>query len=191
MRRILNLATLTGAASLLVAGIANAGAVSAQFGSGAFGLPWSAGKAAIEAKYPGGKWDTDEKGHPRYCAASRQSLLKLPAPHQSKQLCFLIGTDGTLASATAVMDASLPSLLAIVNRSRTTFGDFDAVVRDDNAIQSRSNAMLWTKDSPYVVMVKSANDGDGRPVLIEFTVADEANLHTAGAAKVDNRPAGK
>jgi hypothetical protein len=189
MRRILTPAALACAASLLAAGTANAGAVSTQFRSGAFGLPWNAGKGAIEAKYPGGKWDADDQGRARYCAASRQTLLKLPAPHQTRELCFLIGTDGTLASAAATMDPSLPTLLAVVNRSRTTFGDFDAVVRDDNAIQSRSNAMLWTKDAPYVVMVKSANDADGRPVLVSFTVADEANLHTAGAAKVDNRPA--
>jgi len=61
-----------------------------------------------------------------------------------------MGSDGTLASATARMDASLPALLAVVNRSRTVFGDFDAVRRDDAAIQSRSTAMLWTKDAPYV-----------------------------------------
>jgi hypothetical protein len=89
------------------------------------------------------------------------------------------------------MDASLPALLAVVNRSRTIFGDFDAVRRDDNAIQSRSTAMLWTKDSPYVVQVASSNDADGRPVEVTFTIADEQNMYTKGAAAVDNRPAAK
>jgi hypothetical protein len=191
MRRFVNLATLIGTLSLLAAGVASAGSVADQFRSGAFGLPWNAGKDSIQGKYPGGKWDTDDKGHARYCAASRQTLLKLPAPHETRELCFLIGTDGTLASATATMDATLPSLLAVVNRCRTTFGDFDSVVRDENAIQSRSTGMLWTSDSPYVVRVQSQNDADGRPVLVTFTVADEANLYTGGASKVSSRPVGK
>jgi len=191
MRRIPILACVTTAASLLCAGQANAGAVSNLYRGGVFNLPWSADKGAIQAQYPGGKWDQDDKGHDRYCAASRQTLLKLPPPHQSRTLCFLIGTDGTLASATAVMDASLPSLLAIVNRSRTTFGDFNAVVRDQQAIQSHSTAMLWTSDSPYVVRVLSENDSDGRPVAVTYTVADEANLYTGGASKVSNVPSSK
>ena len=191
MRQTAILATLSGVLFLLVADLANAGAVIAQFRGGAFGLPWNAGKTAIEAKYPGGKWDEDEKGHPRYCVASRQSLLKLPPPHQTQELCFLIGSDKTLASATAKLPASLPSLLAVVNRCRTTFGDFDSVVRDEQAIQSRSNAMLWTSDAPYVVQIESQNDADGSPILVSFTVADEANLYTEGAKKVSNRPAGK
>jgi hypothetical protein len=191
MRRSMVFAVLAGGMAAMTAGAALAGAVGDQFRTGAFGLPWSAGKSAIEAKYPGGKWDADSDGRARYCATSRQSLLKLPAPHQTRELCFIIGSDGTLGSATARMDASLPALLAVVNRSRTTFGDFDAVRRDENAIQSRSTAMLWTKDSPYVVQVASANDADGRPVEVTFTVADEQNMYTKGAAAVDNRPAAK
>ena len=191
MARFPALATLTAAVSLLAAGSTHASAVATQFAGGVFGLPWNAGKGAIQAKYPGGKWDTDDKGHERYCAPARQSLLKLPPPHQTKELCFLIGKDSTLASATAVMEASLPSLLAVVNRCRTTFGDFDAVVRDENAIQSRSNSMLWTRDAPYVVEVESQNDADGRPQVVTFTVADEANLLTEGAKKVSNRPDGQ
>ena len=115
----------------------DAGAVADQFRTGAFGLPWNAGKTAIQAKYPGGQWDKDAAGTDRYCAPSRQSLLGLPAQHQTRELCFLIGGDGTMASATARLDATLPSLLAVVNRSRTRFGDFDAVKRDEGAIQSR------------------------------------------------------
>ena len=136
---------------------------------GAFGLPWNAGKGAIEAKYPGGKWDEDDKGHARYCVASKQTLLKLPPPHQTKELCMLIGTDNTLASVTAVMEPSLQSLLAVVNRCRTTFGDFDAVVRDEAAIQSRSNGMLWTGDAPYVVRIESQNNEVGSPTRVTFT----------------------
>ena len=191
MRRSMVSAVLAGGMAAMTAGAALAGAVGDQFRAGAFGLPWSAGKSAIESKYPGGKWDADTDGRARYCAASRQTLLKLPAQHQTRELCFIIGSDGTLGSATARMDASLPALLAVVNRSRTTFGDFDAVRRDENAIQSRSTAMLWTKDRPYVVQVASANDADGRPVEVTFTVADEQNMYTKGAAAVDNRPAAK
>ena len=88
-------------------------------------------RRAMQAKYPGGTWDKDEQGHKRYCAASRQPLLKLPAQHQTRELCFLIGADGTMASATARLDATLPALLAVVNRTRTMFGDFDAVRRDE------------------------------------------------------------
>jgi hypothetical protein len=164
--------------------------VSEQFRGGAFGLPWNANKNAIQAKYPGGKWDKDQAGTERYCAPSRQPLLGLPAPHQTKELCFLIGGDGTMASATARMEPTLPALLAVVNRSRTRFGDFDAMKRDREAIQSRYSYMMWTKDSPLIVMVGSENDTDGRPNLVAFTVADEAALYTAGAEKVSNRPAG-
>lgn len=191
MRRLHILSCVTFCASLLCAAQASAGAVSDLYRGGAFGLPWSATKDAILAKYPGGKWEKDDNGHERYCAASRQTLLKLPPPHQSRELCFLVGSDGTLASATAVMDASLPSLLAIVNRCRTTFGDFDSVVRDQQAIQSRSTAMLWTRDNPYVVRVESENDPDGRPMVVTYTVADEAALYTGGAAKVSNIPGSK
>ncbi len=186
MRRFPILACIVSASSLLAAGYASAGAVSDIYRAGVFGLPWSADKNAIQAKYPGGKWDQDEAGHARYCAASRQNLLKLPAQYESKEMCFLIGKDGTLASATAVMDASLPALLAIVNRCRTTFGDYDAMVRDHEAIQSRYSGMLWTRDAPYLVRVYSENDADGRPVAVSYTVADQANLYMDGAAKVSN-----
>jgi len=184
--QILSFATLVG--SMLFAAQANAGAVTDLYRNGAYGLPWNATKDAIQAKYPGGKWVQNDKGQEQYCAASKQTLLKLPAPHQSRELCFVIGSDGTLASATAVMDASLPSLLAIVNRCRTTFGDFDAVVRDQQAIQSRSTAMLWTKDRQYVVRIVSENDTDGRPLMVSYTVADEPEMYTSGAAKVSNIP---
>lgn len=190
MRRSTGTAALAGSISVLVAGIAGAGPVGDQFRTGAFGLPWSANKTAIEAKYPGGAWDKDAKGRDRYCAQTRQSLLKLPPQHQTRGLCFLIGSDSTLASVTATMDASLPALLAVVNRSRTVFGDFDAVRRDEDAIQSRSTAMLWTKEAPYVVQVSSANDADGRPVEVTFTVADEAGIHTGGVERVSHRPSG-
>jgi len=181
-------AICTGTLATLLAGIASAGPVGDQYRSGAFGLPWNAGKSAIEGKYPGGKWDKDDSGRDRYCAASRQSLLKLPAQHQTRELCFLIGSDGTMASVTARMDATLPALLAVVNRSRTVFGDFDAVRRDEAAIQSRSTAMLWTRDKPYVVQVASSNDADGRPQEVAFTVADEASLYAQGLAQVSNKP---
>lgn len=190
MRRSMGTAALAGGVSALVAGIACAGPVGDQFRGGAFGLAWNAGKTAVEAKYPGGKWDADSQGRARYCAETRQALLKLPAQHQTRALCFLMGSDGTLASVTADMDASLPALLAVVNRSRTMFGDFDAVRRDEAAIQSRSTAMLWTKDAPYVVQVSSSNDADGRPVEVTFTVADDASIHTGGVERVSHRPAG-
>jgi hypothetical protein len=187
MRRTALLTLATGL-SLLTAQSAGAGAVGDQFRSGAFGLAWNAGKSAIEAKYPGGKWDQNEKGLARYCAASRQALLKLPPQHQTRELCFLIGSDGTMASVTAHMDPTLPALLAVVNRSRTMFGDFDAVRRDDGAIQSRHTNMLWMKDAPLVVQVSSGNDPDGRPNEVAFTVADEGSLYTAGADRVSNKP---
>jgi hypothetical protein len=171
-------------------GAVQAGAVLDQFRSGAFGLPWNASTTAVEAKYPGGKWDQDDAGLDRYCAASRQPLLGLPAPHQTRELCFVMGRDRTMASATAHMDPTLPSLLAVVNRSRTRFGDFDAVKRDEGSIQSRFTYMLWTRDAPIVVIVGSANDADGRPEMVAFTVADEPLLFTTGAEEVSNRPSG-
>jgi hypothetical protein len=183
------LATTAFAAALLALP-ATAGSVADQYRGGAFGLQWNAGKSAIQAKYPGGTWDKDTSGIDRYCAPSRQALLGLPAQHQTRELCFLIGSDGTMASATARMDPTLPALLAIVNRSRTRFGDFDAMKRDREAIQSRFSYMMWTKDSPIIVMVGSENDADGRPSQVAFTVADEAALFTAGAEKVSNRPVG-
>lgn len=191
MRRAKVSATLLGGLAVLTAGTVVAGPVGDQFRAGAFGLPWSANKASIEAKYPGGKWDADEQGRARYCTASRQTFLKLATQYQTRELCFLIGSDGTLGAATARMDASLPALLAVVNRSRTIFGDFDAVRRDDAAIQSRSTAMLWTKEAPYIVQVASSNDTDGRPMDVTFTVADEQNMYTKGAAAVSNRPTGQ
>jgi len=191
MRRATVSAALLGCLGTMVTGAASAGPVGDQFRAGAFGLAWNASKSAIEAKYPGGAWDEDEHGRARYCAKSQQSLLKLAQQYQTQELCFLIGSDGTLGSATARMDASLPALLAVVNRSRTMFGDFDAVRRDDAAIQSRSTAMLWTKESPYVVQVASTNDSDGRPTDVTFTVADEAAMHTLGAEKVSHRPVGQ
>jgi hypothetical protein len=191
MHRLTLVAVLLGGMTLSAVSTAAAGPVRAQFGTSVFGLPWSASKSAIEAKYPGGKWDQDEKGRDRYCAVSRQSLLKLPAQHQTKELCFLIGTDGTLGSATAKLDASLPTLLAVVNRSRTMFGDFDMRRREEGTIISKWSAQLWTRDAPYVVQVWSQNDADGRPVEVAFTVADEANLYTEGAAQVSNRPVGQ
>jgi hypothetical protein len=169
-------------------GSAVAGAVVDQFKGGVFGLGWSASAAAIEAKYPGGRWDQDEQGHRRYCARSQQAVLKLPAPHRTRELCFLIGADGTLASATARFEPTLPSLLAVVNRSRTLFGDFDSIKRDEGAVQSRYTYMLWTRDRPFLVQVGSTNDADGRPNDVSFSVADDATLHTGGADAVSHRP---
>ena len=179
---------IAGLSFIAFAGSAIAGGVADQFRGGAFGLPWSAGKSAIEAKYPGGKWDKDEAGIDRYCAPSRQMLLKLPAQHQTKELCFLMGGDKTLGAATARLEPSLPSLLAVVNRSRTMFGDFDAVKRDDGAIQSKFTNMLWLKDAPIIVVVSSSNGDDGKPNMVAFTVADEASMFAKDADKVSNKP---
>jgi hypothetical protein len=191
MHRMRFVTALLGGLALSAAGSAAAGPVRDQFGPGVFGLAWNAGKPAIEAKYPGGTWDRDERGRDRYCAQSRQTLLKLPPQHQTRELCFLIGSDGTLGSATARLDASLPTLLAIVNRSRTMFGDFDMRRREEGTIISKWSAQLWTREAPYVVQVWSENDADGRPVDVTFTVADEAAIHTEGAARVANRPPGQ
>ena len=179
---------IAGLSFIAFAGSAIAGGVADQFRGGAFGLPWNAGKSAIEAKYPGGKWDKDGAGIDRYCAPSRQMLLKLPAQHQTKELCFLIGGDKTLGAATARLEPSLPSLLAVVNRSRTMFGDFDAVKRDDGAIQSKFTNMLWLKDAPIIVVVSSSNGDDGKPNMVAFTVADEASMFAKDADKVSNKP---
>jgi hypothetical protein len=166
----------------------HAGTIADQFKSGAFGVPWSASSAAVQAKYPNGRWSDDEQGHRRYCVASRQPLLKLPAQHQTREICYVIGADGTVTTAIARLDASLPSLLAVVNRARTLYGDFDAVRRDQGSIQSRYTYMLWTKDRPYIVQVGSTNDADGRPSDVTFTVGDDVSLHTGGADTVSNRP---
>jgi len=182
--------TLSAGLALLAAGAAGAGGVSEQFRGGAFGVPWNAGKGAIEAHYPGGKWTKDDKGRERYCAASAQTLLRLPAPHQTRELCFMLNDSSQFAGVTARMDPSLPTLLAVVNRSRTTFGDFDSVRREEGAIQSHQTNMLWTRDAPYVVQVSSRNDDDGHPVEVSFTVSEEASLYAAGAAKVSNAPPG-
>jgi hypothetical protein len=188
MRRVINASLFCGLSLFMLAGNAAAGGVANQFRSGAFGLPWSANKAAIQAKYPGGTWDKDEEGRERYCAPSRQVLLKLPAPHQTRELCFLMGGDNTMGAASARLDPSLPSLLAVVNRSRTMFGDFDAVKRDEGAIQSKYTNMLWLKDAPIIVVVSSANGPDGKPEKVVFSVADEASLFAKDADKVSNAP---
>src|SRR4026208_1708425 len=89
------------ALAMLAVESATAGAVVDQFKGGAFGLPWNAGRSAIEAKYAGGRWDQDDQGRQRCCAKSQQSLLKLAAQYKTRELCFLVGADGTLASARA------------------------------------------------------------------------------------------
>jgi hypothetical protein len=38
------------------------------------------------------------------------------------------------------------------------------------------------------VQVSSSNDTDGRPLQVNFTIADEAALHATGAAAVSNKP---
>jgi len=171
----------------MVAQSAVAGGVADQFRGGAFGLPWNASKSAIQAKYPGGKWGKDDAGRD----LSRQTILKLPPQFQSRELCMLMGPDNTLGAVTARVDPSLASLLAVVNRSRTTLGDFDSVRRDQNAIQSKYTYMLWTRDRPYLVQVASANDNDGNPVEVTFTVADEPAIFTSGATAVSNKPPGR
>jgi hypothetical protein len=177
--------------AMLTVESAVAGAVVDQFRGGIFGLPWNAGRATIEAKYPGGRWDQDEQGRQRFCAKTQQSLLKLPAQHKTREICFLVGADGTLASVTARLEPTLPSLLAVVNRSRTMFGDFDSIRRDEGSIQARYTYMMWTRDRPYLVQVGSTNDADGRPNEVTFTVADDAAMHTGGADSVSHRPVAK
>ena len=163
--------------------------------------PWPTSSAAVPSaspgaptrtqsrpKYPGGTWDKDDNGADRYCASSRQALLKLPAQHQTKELCFIMGFDKTMGAVSARLDPSLPSLLAVVNRSRTMFGDFDAVKRDDAAIQSKYTYMLWLRDAPIIAVVSSANGDDGKPNMVAFSVADEASLFAKDADKVSNKP---
>jgi hypothetical protein len=188
MRRVINASLFCGLSMFMLAGNAAAGGVADQFRSGAFGVPWNAGKSTIQAKYPGGQWDVNEEGRDRYCAPSRQVLLKLPAPHQTRELCFLMGGDNTMGAASARLDPSLPSLLAVVNRSRTMFGDFDAVKRDESAIQSKYTNMLWLKDAPIIAVVSSSNGPDGKPDKVVFTVADEASLFAKDVDKVSNAP---
>jgi hypothetical protein len=167
---------------------ADAGTIAEQFRGGAFGVSWAADANAVQARYPQGAWQRDEQGNERYCAASRQPLLKLPAQHQTREICFVMGADGTVTTAIARLDATLPSLLAIVNRARTLYGDFDAVRRDQGSIQSRYTYMLWTRDRPYVVQVGSRNDANGAPSEVTFTVGDDVARHTSGADAVSNRP---
>ena len=62
MRRFPILSCVSLVASLLCSAQAGAGAVTDLYRSGAFGLPWNAGKGAIQAKYPGGKWDAGRQG---------------------------------------------------------------------------------------------------------------------------------
>lgn len=185
VRIVLNSLTTVGA---LIGTSAYAGPILDEFRNGAFGVPWNATPPGIQAKYPNGKWDKDRDGVDRFCAPSRQPLLGLRAQHRTRELCFLVGGDGTMASAMARMDATLPSLGAVVNRSRTRFGDFDAVKRDEGAAQSRFTYMMWTKDAPILVVVGSTNDSEGRPDTVTFTVADEAPLYMAGAKKVSISP---
>jgi hypothetical protein len=188
MSRSHYLTLIIGCSFLACAGAASAGGVADQFRSGAFGLSWNADRAAIQAKYPGGTWGKTDVGIDEYCAPSRQVLLKLPTQHQTKELCFMMGSDRTLGAATARLEPSLPSLLAVVNRSRTMFGDFDAVKRDDGAIQSKYTYMLWLKDAPIIAVVSSANGDDGKPNLVAFSVADEASLFAKDADRVSNKP---
>jgi hypothetical protein len=68
------------------------------------------------------------------------------------------------------------------------FGDFDAVKRDDNAIQSKFTYMLWLKDAPIIAVVSSSNGPDGKPDMVAFSVADEASLFAKDADKVSNKP---
>jgi hypothetical protein len=68
------------------------------------------------------------------------------------------------------------------------FGDFDAVKRDEGAIQSKSTTMLWLKDSPLIAVVSSANGDDGKPNMVAFSVADEASLFAKDADKVSHKP---
>ena len=51
MRRVINASLFCGLSMFMLAGNAAAGGVANQFRSGAFGLPWSANKAAIQAKF--------------------------------------------------------------------------------------------------------------------------------------------
>ncbi len=101
-----------------------------------------------------------------------------------------MGSDGTLGSGHGTAsNASLPSLLAVVNRSRTMFGDFDAVQRDDSADPvDAPRPCCGLKDSPIIAVVSSANDDDGKPNVVAFTVADEASLFAKDADKVSNKP---
>ncbi|MDH5246475.1 MAG: hypothetical protein OEW98_08495, partial [Betaproteobacteria bacterium] len=60
--------------------------------------------------------------------------------------------------------------------------------RDECAIQSKFTYMLWLKDTPIIAVVSSANGDDGKPNLVEFTVADEASLFAKDADQVSNKP---
>ena len=111
--------------------------------------------------------------------------------NNDEAVMLITGGSRGIGAATARLEPSLPSLLAVVNRSRTMFGDFDAVKRDEGAIQSKYTFMLWLKDAPIIAVVSSANGDDGAPNLVAFSVADEASLFAKDADKVSNKPAGK
>jgi hypothetical protein len=91
------LALVLGCSFMASPAVAAAGGVADQFRSGAFGLSWNADKNAIEAKYPGGPGTRPRSASTEYCAPSRQVLLKLPTQHQTKELCFMMGSDKTSA----------------------------------------------------------------------------------------------
>jgi hypothetical protein len=165
--------------SVLGATAAHAGAVSEHFSKGIFGVSWGDSRSALTGKYPAGTWKENT-----YCVDSKQTLMKLAAAYQTKKVCFSIGNDQTVDEIFAHFSPTLPSLLAVVNRSRTMFGDFDSIQRDD-AIQSRNTVMLWSKDRPLQLRISSKNDSDGRPESIVLSVHENASP-LAGVKAVNN-----
>ena len=165
-----------------------AGAVVDQFRSGTFGLRLERRRRGDRSEVSGRPLGPGRQGRKRYCASDAAVAAQAAGAAQDARDLLPGGADGTLASATARFDPTLPSLLAVVNRSRTIFGDFDSIKRDEGSIQSRFTYMLWTRDRPYLVQVGSTNDADGRPSEVTFTVADDAALHTGGADSVSHRP---
>lgn len=158
---------------------AHAGAVSEHFSKGVFGISWGDSRSTLTGKYPAGAWQENT-----YCVDSKQTLMKLAAAYQTQKVCFSVGEDQTVDGIFAHFSPTLPSLLAVVNRARTMFGDFDSIQRDD-AIQSKNTVMLWSKDRPLQLRISSKNDSDGRPESIVLSI-HENPAPLAGVKAVKN-----
>ncbi len=178
-----------GALAILAVDSAVAGAVVDQFRGGAFGLAWNAGGAAIETRYPGGRWDQDDR-RPKALLRGDAAVAAQAAGAAQDARDLLPGGRRT-ARSRARPPASSPHCPRC-SPSSTAAARFSAISTRSSAtkgsVQSRFTYMLWTRDRPYLVQVGSTNDADGRPSEVTFTVADDAALHTGGADSVSHRP---
>ena len=126
-----------------------AGPIADTFRADVLGLAWDATPAEIEAKFPGGNWDT--KGVRTYSVNDGRSVLGIK--RSALPITFTVGPSGALSGVSVQFPAGAKSWSRMLAAAAKAFGPAEPVVGDMQSIVRRR----WPNDGGIDVNAVAVN----------------------------------